>query len=381
MVMSLPARVSDLMPFDLLLSVARLGSLGLAAAEHGISQPAASTRIRRLERQLGVPLIERSPRGSHLTPDGELVAGWAQAAVDAAAALDAGVTSLRAHSDAVLRVAASMTVAEYLLPGWLTALRSRDPRTAVALTAGNSAEVASAVLGDGADIGFVEGPDLPPGLESRQVGTDRLTVVVPPGHHVVADDGSGAQHRTDRGAGQGGGPGDGQYSSACGSRASRRRIVSPADGRAVRPRDRAGLVVQVTQDDHGFLLPWQAGDQVRDLLTGQDGVGLIRGGLVQGGHVACRLCPPPSRLAAIRQVRRHHHPPHVGGRVIRHRDPPPVDSCLDQSVGKDVFSEVPVARQRGGKADESVQLGVDELIEGHRALSLLTRRPARRPLL
>jgi len=170
------------MPFDLLLSVARLGSLGLAAAEHGISQPAASTRIRRLERQLGVPLIERSPRGSRLTPSGELVAGWAQAAIDAAAALDAGVTSLRERSDAVLRVAASMTVAEYLLPGWLTALRSRDPRTAVALTAGNSAEVASAVLGNSADIGFVEGPDLPPGLESRQVGTDRLTVVVPPGH-------------------------------------------------------------------------------------------------------------------------------------------------------------------------------------------------------
>src|ERR1700722_1323736 len=182
MVMSLPARVSDLMPFDLLLSVARLGSLGQAAAEHGISQPAASTRIRRLERQLGVALIERSPRGSHLTPDGELVAGWAQAAVDAAAALDAGVTSLRAHSDAVLRVAASMTVAEYLLPGWLTVLRARDPRTAVALTAGNSAEVAAAVLDGRADLGFVEGPDQPPGLASQQVSADRLTVVVAPGH-------------------------------------------------------------------------------------------------------------------------------------------------------------------------------------------------------
>jgi DNA-binding transcriptional LysR family regulator len=180
--MTLPSRVSDLVPFDLLLSVARLGSLGLAAAEHGISQPAASTRIRRLERQLGVPLIERSPRGSRLTPDGELVAGWAQAAVDAATALDAGVTSLRARSDVVLRVAASMTVAEYLLPGWLTVLRARDPETAVALTASNSAEVSAAVLDDRADLGFVEGPDLPPGLASQPVSVDRLTVVVAPGH-------------------------------------------------------------------------------------------------------------------------------------------------------------------------------------------------------
>jgi DNA-binding transcriptional LysR family regulator len=74
-----------------------------------------------------VALIERSPHGSRLTARGELVAGWTQAAVDAAAALDAGITSLRQRNDAMVRVAASMTVAEYLLPGWLTALRGRYP--------------------------------------------------------------------------------------------------------------------------------------------------------------------------------------------------------------------------------------------------------------
>jgi DNA-binding transcriptional LysR family regulator len=42
--------------------------------------------------------------------------------------------------------------------------------------------VAAAVRDGGADLGFVEGPDLPPGLASQQVGADRLTVVVPPGH-------------------------------------------------------------------------------------------------------------------------------------------------------------------------------------------------------
>jgi DNA-binding transcriptional LysR family regulator len=180
--MALPDRVADLMPFDLLLSVARLGSVGLAAQAHGISQPAASTRIRRLERRLGVTLIERSPHGSRLTPHGELVAGWAQAAVDAAAALEAGITSLRERGDAVLRVAASMTVAEYLLPGWLTALRERHQHTKVTLTAGNSEEVAAAVLGGTADIGFVEGPDLPPGLTASRAGQDTLTVVVAAGH-------------------------------------------------------------------------------------------------------------------------------------------------------------------------------------------------------
>jgi DNA-binding transcriptional LysR family regulator len=92
--MTLPPRVSDLIPFDLLLTVARVGSLGQAAAEHGMSQPAASARMRQLEGQLHLALIERSPRGSRLTPVGALVADWAQAVVDAAAALNAGVTAL-----------------------------------------------------------------------------------------------------------------------------------------------------------------------------------------------------------------------------------------------------------------------------------------------
>jgi DNA-binding transcriptional LysR family regulator len=180
--MPLPSRVSDLTGFDLLLSVARVGSLGRAAVEHGISQPAASTRMRLLEGQLGLALIERSPRGSRLTPSGVLVAGWAQAAVDAASALDAGVTALRRERDSRLRIAASMTVAEYLLPAWLAALRTAYPGAAVALSAVNSAEVAEAVLGERADIGFVEGPGTPPGLHGEAIGRDALTLVVAPGH-------------------------------------------------------------------------------------------------------------------------------------------------------------------------------------------------------
>jgi len=189
--MPLPSRVSDLTGFDLLLSVARVGSLGRAAAEHGISQPAASTRMRLLEGQLGLALIERSPRGSRLTPSGVLVAGWAQAAVDAASALDAGVTALRRERDSRLRIAASMTVAEYLLPAWLTALRTVHPGAAVALSAVNSTEVAEAVLGNRADIGFVEGPGIPPGLHAEPIGRDVLTLVVAPAHRWARRRGGG----------------------------------------------------------------------------------------------------------------------------------------------------------------------------------------------
>ncbi|MFF0743625.1 LysR family transcriptional regulator [Streptomyces sp. NPDC004111] len=175
-------RVPDLAALELLLAVARLGSLGRAAREVGISQPAASGRIRSTERQLGVTLVERSPRGSRLTEAGALVTDWARRIVEAAEAFDAGVQALRGRRDSRLRVAASMTIAEYLLPGWLVALRSERPGTAVSLLAGNSAAVAGQVREGSADLGFVEGLAVPQGLDEVVVGHDRLVVVTAPAH-------------------------------------------------------------------------------------------------------------------------------------------------------------------------------------------------------
>ncbi|MFE2043919.1 LysR family transcriptional regulator [Streptomyces sp. NPDC059477] len=179
---ALAHRVPDLGALELLLAVARLGSLGAAARETGVSQPAASSRLRSMERQLGVALLDRSPRGSRLTDAGALVTDWARRVVEAAEAFDAGAQALRDRRDSRLRVAASMTIAEYLLPGWLLALRAQRPDTAVSLLAGNSATVAERLLADEADLGFVEGLSVPSGLDSVVVAHDHLVVVTAPTH-------------------------------------------------------------------------------------------------------------------------------------------------------------------------------------------------------
>ncbi|CAL9370167.1 LysR family transcriptional regulator [Streptomyces thermolilacinus] len=180
--MSLSHRVPDLGALELLLAVARHGSLGRAAREVGITQPAASGRIRSMERQLGVALVDRSPRGSRLTAAGALVTDWARRIVEAAEAFDAGAQALRDRRDSRLRVAASMTIAEYLLPGWLIALRAERPDTAVSLQAGNSAAVAALLLAGDADLGYVEGLAVPDGLDGVVVARDRLVVVAAPSH-------------------------------------------------------------------------------------------------------------------------------------------------------------------------------------------------------
>ncbi|NLU66242.1 LysR family transcriptional regulator [Streptomyces sp. HNM0574] len=175
-------RVPDLGALQLLLAVARLGSLGRAARETGVTQPAASSRIRAMERQLGLALLERSPRGSRLTEAGALVTDWARRVVEAAEAFDSGVQALCGRRDARLRVAASMTIAEYLLPGWLIALRAERPGTAVSLLAGNSLAVAAHLRAEEADLGFVEGVGKPEGLDGTVIARDRLLVVAAPGH-------------------------------------------------------------------------------------------------------------------------------------------------------------------------------------------------------
>lgn len=176
------SRVPDLDSLTLLLQVAATGSLGRAGLEHGISQPAVSARIRGMEGLVGFALVERTARGSSLTPNGALLAGWARGVLEAAEVLDAGITSLRSVSEHQLRVAASMTVAEHLLPRWLVRLAAARPQTAVSLQAMNSAQVELTVLAGQVDLGFIEGPGVPAGLDSQVVARDRLVVVVAPDH-------------------------------------------------------------------------------------------------------------------------------------------------------------------------------------------------------
>ncbi|MDP9866983.1 MULTISPECIES: LysR family transcriptional regulator [Streptosporangium] len=175
------SELPDLGSLRLLVDVDRLGSLGQAARAAGIAQPSASKRIALLERRLGLPLLERTPRGSTLTPQGVMVTAWAAQVLAAAEELMRGAEAVRHGRAAHLHIAASMTVAEYLLPRWLGELQNREPQVQVGLDVQNSAEVARLVSG-GIELGFVEGPSVPPGLASRVVATDRLVVVVAPGH-------------------------------------------------------------------------------------------------------------------------------------------------------------------------------------------------------
>lgn len=177
----------DLAALEVFLAVTHTGSLNAAAKKIGVSQQAVSSRIATMESQIGVPLIARSARGSVLTATGVTVAAWADRLLAVAAEVDAGLASLRRDRRTRLRISASLTIAEQLLPRWLVSMQLTGQQAGretaeVALTATNSEHVIEQVRSGDADIGFVEGPHVPRTLRTRVIGHDRLVLITRPEH-------------------------------------------------------------------------------------------------------------------------------------------------------------------------------------------------------
>lgn len=173
---------TDLRSLEVLLAVAEHGSIGAAARALDMRQPSVTDRLQRLEQHLHLDLVRRTARGSVLTSEGVAVTDWAREVVAASDRLESGVAALRARHDSQLRVSASLTIAEYLVPRWLAELARTSPETSVALRMGNSAQVAENVLNGDADIGFVETSKIPAGLHTRTFAHDELVAVVGPDH-------------------------------------------------------------------------------------------------------------------------------------------------------------------------------------------------------
>lgn len=188
--MALSARMPELSALEVLSAIAKTGSLSAASREVGISQQAVSARLTSIESQIGVRLVTRTTRGTQLTAAGEVVAEWADQVLDVAQRVDTGLASLRAERRSQLKVAASQTVSEQLLPRWLVSFQAAAARRGttapeVSFDATDSEGAIAAVREGRAELGFVEIRGTLHELRSRVIGHDELIVVVPPDHKWV----------------------------------------------------------------------------------------------------------------------------------------------------------------------------------------------------
>ncbi|AVS63297.1 LysR family transcriptional regulator [Paracidovorax avenae] len=167
---------------EVFLATAHDGSTRAAAERIARSQSAASSALVELESLLGAALFDRVGRRLVLNEHGRAFLPRAASLVESAGELE---HLFQGQHAAPLRVAASMTIGEHILPPLLARWKVSHPQSAVQLQIANTTGVLAAVAAFDADIGFIEGPQTHADLVVREWMADEMVIVAAPGHPLA----------------------------------------------------------------------------------------------------------------------------------------------------------------------------------------------------
>jgi DNA-binding transcriptional LysR family regulator len=159
-------------------SVANNKSFTRAAEELHISQPAISKHIQELEAQYQVCLFERTAGANvKITQEGELLLLHAQRILDAYRQMEYEMNLLTAHFAGELRIGASSTISQYVLPPILASFLKKFPQVKLTVISGNSLQIEKALLAKKIDLGLVEGLGKQPNLRYSPFLKDELVAI------------------------------------------------------------------------------------------------------------------------------------------------------------------------------------------------------------
>jgi DNA-binding transcriptional LysR family regulator len=157
---------------------------GRAAQRLHIVQPAVSQQIRRLERELGVTLLDRTPRRVTLTPSGQRLLAEARTVLAAADRTAAVAAELALGEKGSLRVGTSPGLTARLQRG-LHAIRLAVPDLPVELDNRPGSEQLAAVARGDLDLALVRGIASWPGLQVVELAREPLVAAVPAAHPLA----------------------------------------------------------------------------------------------------------------------------------------------------------------------------------------------------
>lgn len=167
-----------------LVAVADNLHFGLAADQCGISQPALSAQLARLERLLGAQLIERTTRRVILTPLGEEVVGRARHVLVGLEELSSMAKRGHAPLAGSFYLGVIPTIAPYVLPTLLPGVRNEFPDLRLFLREEQTSRLLESLMRGKLDAALLALPVETAGLESLVVGQEYFQLVVPAGHRL-----------------------------------------------------------------------------------------------------------------------------------------------------------------------------------------------------
>jgi len=179
--------------------IARIGHLTRAAQSLGVTQPALSAMLKKLEAEAGAPLLHRTGRGVELTEAGRVFLTHADEAIRRAEAGLTAVRELAGLERGSIRIGGGATATAYLLPPVISAVRAKHPGIRFYIREAGSSAVAAAVLSGELDLGIVTVPHKGrwtlPGSDDLLVTSlveDELRLIVP-GAHALSRIGVGSR--------------------------------------------------------------------------------------------------------------------------------------------------------------------------------------------
>ncbi|MCR8635050.1 LysR family transcriptional regulator [Paenibacillus radicis (ex Xue et al. 2023)] len=163
-------------------TVTEQSNFSRAAELLNLSQPGVSLHIRNLEQEMGAKLMHRSPKQVKLTEAGTLLYKNAKQILSLYENAKQEIHLLQNAVTGSLKIGASFTIGEYVMPRLLAEFTSLYPQVDIQVNIGNTEEIIQAVRINELDLGLVEGHVTQFDIEAIPYMKDEMILVAPPGH-------------------------------------------------------------------------------------------------------------------------------------------------------------------------------------------------------
>jgi len=170
-----------------LITLADLRHFSNAAERCHVSQPTLSTQIRKLEEELDVQLVERSPRQVMLTRVGQEIVERARSILSEVDAIRSIARRARDPDSGTLRLGIFPTLAPYFLPHVIPDLRQRYPRLKLRLFEEKTEDLLAMLAEGRLDAGLLALPIHDDGLVTHRLFVEPFVVAMPEQHPLAAN--------------------------------------------------------------------------------------------------------------------------------------------------------------------------------------------------
>ncbi len=167
------------------LTVANRLSFTKAAGELFITQPAVSKHIHELEEEYKIKLFERSGSKIAVTAAGKLLLKHTKKIFEIYRDIDFDMSALIHEQRGLLRVGASTTLSQYIIPPVLARFHQKLKDVKVTLRNGNTEQIEKALLAQEIEVGIVEGQLKNKGIKYTPFLKDELVLVCKANHALL----------------------------------------------------------------------------------------------------------------------------------------------------------------------------------------------------